>query len=87
MYPTCLDWAFSLFSCARRLTTLATLWAVQHSEHFSQHSRLIWSAWRASNVTMAAWLVKHNGRQLNKAIGVKGDNAVKCLAACVLIIC
>lgn len=85
-YLTLLNWAFALFSSTRLLTYLPTLWAIQASGDSSQHSLLTWSAWVASNTTMAAWLFEHNGRRWNKAIVVTAGNAVMCGAACLLIV-
>ena len=85
-YLTLLNWAFALFSSTRLLTYLPTLWAIHTSADSSQHSLLTWSAWVASNATMAAWLFEHNGRRWNKAIVVTAGNAVMCGAACLLIV-
>ena len=81
-----LNWTFILFSSTRLLTYLPTLWAIHTSGNSSQHSLWTWMAWVGSNLSMAAWLYEHNGRQFNKAAAVVCGNAVMCLSTCLVIL-
>jgi hypothetical protein len=84
-YLVALTWAFTLFSSARVVAYLPTLWAIHQSGDTSQHSLLTWCAWLGSNATMAAWLHEQNGHVVNRAVGVNIANAGMCLATVVLI--
>jgi hypothetical protein len=77
---------FILFSSTRLLTYLPTLWAIHSSANSSQHSLLTWCVWVGSNLSMAAWVYEHNGRQLNRAVMVTLGNAVMCAATCLFIL-
>jgi hypothetical protein len=84
-YLRVLTWAFTLFSSARVIAYLPTLWAIHQSGDTSQHSLLTWCAWLGSNVTMAAWLHEQSGHVVNRAVGVNIANAGMCLATVALI--
>ena len=85
-YLLVLTWAFTLFSSARLVSYLPTLWAIHCSGDSSQHSLWTWATWVGSNAAMAAWLFEHNHRHFNKAIVVTVGNSVMCLGTCILII-
>lgn len=79
-YLAALGALFALFSSARMLAYLPTIWAVVASGDSSQHSLLTWCTFFGGNSTMAAWLWEQNGRRCNAAIAASGGNALMCLA-------
>ncbi len=86
LYLVTLTWSFSLFSLARILAYLPTLWAIQASADASQHSLWTWLTWFGSNLTMAAWLYEQGGQQPRRAVWVSLCNALMCAAIVVLIV-
>lgn len=78
-YVACLTWAFAVFSSARVLAYLPTVWAIQSTGDSSQHSLWTWGLWLGANATMAAWLHEQAGRRMTKAASVSACNAVMCL--------
>lgn len=84
-YLAALGTLFGLFSSARVLAYLPTIWAVVASGNSSQHSLLTWFTFLGGNATMAAWLWEHNGRRCNAAIASSGGNALMCLAVIVVV--
>ncbi len=85
-YLVVLTWAFTFFSSVRALSYLPTLWLIAEQQDSSQHSLLTWGTWLGANLTMAAWLHEHNGRQCNRAVFVNLVNAAMCAATLVLIV-
>lgn len=77
-YLMALTWAFTLFSSARLVSYLPTLWAICASGESSQHSLWTWGIWLGSNLTMALWLHEQNGRRVNRAVAVNAFNAFMC---------
>ena len=86
LYLHLLAWAFALFSTARIVAYLPTVWAIVQSADSGQHSLWTWATWTGANATMAAWLYEHNDQRLNKAIAVSIGNATMCLATTVVIL-
>jgi hypothetical protein len=84
-YRRLVNGCFVLFNCTRLLTYLPTLWAIHSSASSSQHSLLTWGVWVGSNLSMAAWLYEHHGRQLSRAVVVTLGNAVMCFTTCLFI--
>lgn len=78
-YLAALGALFTLFSSARVLAYLPTIWAVLASGDSSQHSLFTWLTFFGGNSTMAAWLWEHSGRRFNTAIAASGGNALMCL--------
>lgn len=78
-YLTVLGTLFTLFSSARVLAYLPTIWAVLASGDSSQHSLLTWFTFLGGNMTMSIWLWENNGRRCNMAIAASGGNALMCL--------
>jgi hypothetical protein len=85
-YLTLLGWAFALFSSARILGYLPTLWAIHLQGGSSQHSLFTWITWLGANATMAAWLFEENGQRLSKPVVVNGCNAAMCLLVTLAIL-
>lgn len=85
-YLTVLAWSFALFSAARLVAYLPTIWAIWSSGDSQQHSLLTWLTWAGANVTMAAWLYEHDGRRLTRSVAVNACNAAMCVATSVLIV-
>ncbi|MGJ7487071.1 hypothetical protein ACSFA2_17550 [Variovorax sp. LT2P21] len=79
-YLAALGALFALFSSARVLAYLPTIWAVLASGDSSQHSLLTWFTFFGGNATMAVWLWEQNARRCNAAIAASGGNALMCLA-------
>jgi hypothetical protein len=69
---------FTLFSAARVLAYLPTIWAVQRSGDSSQHSLWTWLIWVGANVTMAAWMYEVNGQRVDRVTVLAMANAVLC---------
>lgn len=84
-YLLLLTWAFTFFNSARVLSYLPTLVLIVEQQDSSQHSLLTWCTWLGSNLTMAAWLHEHNGRQFNRAVAVNLVNAAMCATSVALI--
>lgn len=78
-YLAALGALFTLFSSARVLAYLPTIWAVLASGDSSQHSLLTWFTFFGGNSTMAAWLWEQNGRRCSAAIAASGGNALMCV--------
>ena len=79
-YLAALGALFALFSSARVLAYLPTIWAVMATGDSSQHSLWTWFTFFGGNSTMAVWLWENNGRRCNAAIAASGGNALMCLA-------
>lgn len=79
-YLSALGALFALFSSARVLAYLPTIWAVITTGDSSQHSLWTWFTFFGGNATMAVWLWENNGRRCNRAIAASGGNALMCLA-------
>jgi hypothetical protein len=84
-YQAVLGALFGLFSSARVLAYLPTIWAVVANADSSQHSLLTWCTFFGGNATMAAWLWEQNGRRCNAAIAASGGNALMCLATIAVV--
>lgn len=84
-YLAALGALFALFSSARVLAYLPTIWAVMATGDSSQHSLWTWFTFFGGNSTMAVWLWENNGRRCNAAIAASGGNALMCLAIIVVI--
>ena len=84
-YLGVLSCLFALFSSARLVSYLPTMWAIQASGDFSQHSLWTWCTWLGANLTMAAWLYEQSGQRVGKAVAVSAANATMC-AVTVLVI-
>jgi hypothetical protein len=76
---------FALFSTARVLAYLPTIWAVVETSDSSQHSMWTWFIFFGGNLTMAVWLWEQNGRRCNAAITASGGNALMCVAIIAVI--
>jgi hypothetical protein len=76
---------FTLFSSARVLAYLPTIWAVMSTGDSSQHSLWTWFTFFGGNATMAVWLWENNGRRRNAAIVASSGNALMCLAIIAVI--
>jgi hypothetical protein len=85
-YLLVLTWAFTLFSSARLVSYLPTLWAICASGDSSQHSLWTWGTWLGSNLTMALWLHEQHGRQWTRAAAVSLVNAAMCAATITVIL-
>jgi len=85
-YLAVLTWSFALFSSARLLAYLPTIWAIWSSGDSRQHSLLTWLTWTGANLTMAAWLYEQDGRRLTRSVAVNVCNAGMCLGTSVLIV-
>lgn len=85
LYQVLLGWSFMLFSSARIVAYLPTLWAIHASADASQHSLWTWLIWSGSNLTMAAWLYEQRGPRPTRAIDVCFVNALMCAAVAALI--
>lgn len=70
---------FALFSAARLVAYLPTIWAVAISGDSSQHSLWTWLTFVGGNASMALWLWEQNGRSGNRAIVISASNALMCL--------
>lgn len=79
-YLTTLGALFTLFSSARLLAYLPTIWAVMSTGDSSQHSLWTWFTFFGGNATMAVWLWENNGRRCNGATVASSGNALMCLA-------
>lgn len=84
-YLTLLTWAFTLFSSARVVSYLPTLWAICASGDSSQHSLWTWGLWLGSNLTMALWLHEQHGQRWTRAALVSALNAAMCAATFTVI--
>jgi hypothetical protein len=84
-YLSVLGVLFTLFSSARVLAYLPTIWAVMATGDSSQHSLWTWFTFFGGNLTMAAWLWEHNDRRRNAAIAASAGNALMCLVIIVVI--
>lgn len=80
-----LAWAFTLFSSARVVAYLPTIWKLIQAGDSSQYSLWTWSTFFGSNVTMALWLRERNGGRLDRASVVSLSNAAMCAATLLLI--
>jgi hypothetical protein len=85
-YLSVLTWAFTLFSSARLVSYLPTLWAIAASGDSSQHSLWTWGIWFGSNVTMALWLFEQHGQRWTRAALVNTVNAAMCAATFTVIL-
>ena len=81
-----LAWSFTLFNSLRVVSYLPTVWAIHTSRDSSQHALSTWLIWMGANLTMAAWLHRHNGGRIDRAVAVNVGNAVMCLATLLLIV-
>ncbi len=86
MYLSLLTWAFTVFSAARVLAYLPTIWAVAHTGDTSGHSLITWFTWLGANCTMALWLLEQGGRRWTAPVLVNVGNAVMCGATALLIL-
>ncbi len=86
LYARALAWAFTLFSSARVMAYVPTIWALWQSGDSQQHSLFTWITWTGANATMALWLWEQNGRRPSRAVVVNLCNAVMCAATLVLIV-
>ena len=84
-YLATLGALFTLFSSARVLAYLPTIWAVMSTGDSSQHSLWTWFTFFGGNATMAVWLWENNGRRRNAAIVASSGNALMCLAIIAVI--
>jgi len=84
-YLVVLGALFALFSSARVIAYLPTIWAVLASGDSSQHSLWTWFTFFGGNATMVVWLWENNGRRGNAAIAASGGNALMCLAIIAVI--
>ena len=85
LYARALAWVFTLFSSARVMAYVPTIWALWQSGDSQQHSLFTWITWTGANATMALWLWEQNGRRCNRAIAVSVGNALMCLAILLVI--
>lgn len=85
-YLAVLGWSFALFSAARMVVYLPTIWAIWSSGDSQQHSLLTWLTWTGANLTMAAWLYEQEGQRVTRSVAVNACNAGMCVATSVLII-
>ena len=85
-YLHVLTWLFTVFSSARVLAYLPTMWAIQASGDSSQHSLWTWCTWLGANATMSAWLYEQNGQRLGRAVIVNIVNATMCAVTVALIL-
>ncbi|MDI3380410.1 hypothetical protein ACFPPF_09750 [Xenophilus aerolatus] len=86
LHARILAWAFTLFSSARVVAYVPTIWALWQSGDSRQHSLFTWITWTGANATMALWLWEQNGRRPSRAVVVNLCNAVMCAATLVLIV-
>ena len=85
-YLLALTWGFTLFSAARIVSYLPTLWAICSSGESSQHSLWTWGIWLGSNLTMAAWLYEQAEQRVTRAAMINVVNAAMCAATCIVIL-
>ena len=84
-YLTLLTWAFTVFSAARVLAYVPTIWAVAQTGDTSGHSLITWFTWLGANGTMALSLLEHGGRRFSAPVLVNFGNALMCAATASLI--
>lgn len=84
-YLAVLEAMFTLFSSARVMAYLPTIWAVVTTGDSGQHSLWTWLTFLGGNVTMAVWLWENNARRCNAAVAASGSNALMCLAIVAVI--
>ncbi|MFC3148117.1 hypothetical protein [Piscinibacterium candidicorallinum] len=77
---------FAVFSVARLLAYLPTMWAIWADRDASQHSTLTWAIWLGANLSMAAWLSVHDVPR-SRAVLVNCANALMCALTLALILC
>jgi hypothetical protein len=85
LYLSLLTWAFTVFSAARVLAYVPTIWAVVNSGDTSGHSLITWFTWLGANCTMVLWLLETSGRRWSAPALVNMGNAVMCSATATLI--
>jgi hypothetical protein len=85
-YLLALTWGFTLFSSARLVSYLPTLWAICASGESSQHSLWTWGIWLGSNLTMSLWLHEQHGQRWTRAALINAVNAAMCAATVVVIL-
>jgi hypothetical protein len=85
-YLRLLTLAFTLFSSARVVSYLPTLWAICASGDSSQHSLWTWGTWLCSNLTMALWLYEQHDQRWTRAAVVNILNAAMCAATATVIL-
>ena len=85
-YLQALTLGFTLFSTARLVSYLPTLWAICSSGDSSQHSVWTWGIWLGSNLTMALWLYEQQGQRWSRAMVVNLVNAAMCAATLTVIL-
>jgi|JI7StandDraft_1071085.scaffolds.fasta_scaffold43624_2 predicted anti-sigma-YlaC factor YlaD len=86
LYLLVLGWAFTFFNSVRLVSYLPTLALIIEQQNSNQHSLLTWLTWLGANLTMAGWLLEHNGRRLHRAVAVNLVNAAMCGATAGLIV-
>lgn len=66
-----LSWSFALFSSARILAYLPTMWAIHQSGDASQNLLWTWVTWFGSNLSVAVWLYEQGGQRVvdERALG------------------
>lgn len=70
--------AFTAFNSLRTLAYLPTVASIIASGHSDQHSLFTWFTWFGANVTMAAWVHRHNGGHVDRVVAFNLANAVLC---------
>ena len=85
-YLLALTWGFTLFSSARVVSYLPTLWAIFASGDSGQHSLWTWGIWLGSNLSMALWLFEQHGQRWTRAAVVSAVNATMCAATFAVIV-
>lgn len=70
--------AFTVFNGLRTLAYMPTIWSIVHSGQSDQHALFTWFTWCGANLTMAAWVYRHNGRHCDRVVLVNVANAVLC---------
>jgi hypothetical protein len=85
-YLWVLGWLFAALNSVRVLSYLPTILAIHASGDSTQHSLWTWCLWIGSNLTMAAWLFEHNGREANRVVVVNLCNAAMCIVTASVIV-
>jgi hypothetical protein len=86
LYVKVLVWAFGIFSFARVLAYLPTIFAICQAGDSGQHSLLTWATWFGAHLTMAGVLYEKSGGRFDSTIAVTLGNAALCLLTVSVIV-
>lgn len=78
--------AFNVFNTLRTLAYLPTIASIHASGRSDQHSLFTWTTWLGANLTMAAWVYRHNGGRCDRVVAFNLANALLCLLTGAVIV-